>query len=519
MKNIKEKLFQFINTLSKYEVYFFYTIVLINLLPLLVTKYFPTVDGPAHLYNSQLIVDLLSNNKSPISDYIEFNSNLNPNWSDHFILSGLLYILPAYLAEKILLISYLVFLPISFRFLFNTLKIKEKYLLYFIFPFTYSFMFYYGFYNFHIGLVFFFFTLGFWLKFLKSGFNYQRVFLLAVLTLCVFFSHLFVLAMMLLVIAFFNMSNLISIFKRNTENKNLIIKSISVQIAVISPVAVLVILYFISNPFTGGETEYLPASNLWEMIIQSQPAKGISYGKEAIFTKWIFILISLITIYLVFKRIKSLRSPIKNSTLNWGLICFTTVILLFTLPNGTSTFGFVSSRLILFLFLFFIVFLATQKVPLWIKIVPFVLINYVNLALTKIYTESSRKMNDISINIIAAAENIAPYSTVSSINDSENWIYGHLSNYLGVDKPMIILENYEASQNYFPLKWKSDTAAKLLIKNTKADYIFVLTDTSVNSIGVNESRTKPLLENDYELIYLSNDKSVKLFKNDKQTKY
>ena len=78
MRNTKEEVLKLISALSKYEVYFFYSLVLINLIPLLITKYFPTVDGPAHLYNARLIIDLLANNTSPLADYFVFNSNLLP---------------------------------------------------------------------------------------------------------------------------------------------------------------------------------------------------------------------------------------------------------------------------------------------------------------------------------------------------------------------------------------------------------------------------------------------------------
>ncbi len=529
MRNNKEKVLKLINALSKYEVYFFYSIVLINLIPLFITKYFPTVDGPAHLYNARLIIDLLANNASPLAEYFVFNSNLNPNWSAHFILSGLLLIFPAFLAEKILLMSYLLFFPVSFRFLFKTLNIQENYLLYFIFPFTYSFMFYFGFYNFHIGLIFFFITIGFWVKFLKSGLNYPRLLLLLFLTLCVFFSHLFILAMLFMVITLLNLKDFIALFKSTTDNKNSIIKSILLQIAVIFPVVVLTLFYFYSNPIVAGTFDYLSSHDLWKMVQQVQPAKGISYGKEAVFAKWIFILLSLIAAYLLILRIKHINKPLKNSTLTWGLLALITLVGLFVLPNGTPTFGFISSRLVLFFFLFLIIFLATHKVPLWLKVVSFILINYVNIALLKIYVQSSAQMNIVSENILSASENIKPYSTVLPINESDNWIFSHISNYLGADKPMIILENYEASLNYFPLKWNPERKIKFQLDSMEellntfpmtahnhqeqVDYIFLLADPKLAPTEEQENNIKTLLENYYELIYQSEDKSIKLFKN------
>jgi len=528
MRKTVEILTKYIDTISKHEVYFFYCIVLINLFPVLITKYFPTVDGPAHLYNSRLIIDLLANNKSRLAEYFVFNNNLNPNWSGHLILGGLLYIFPAFLAEKFLLLFYLIFFPISFRFLFKTLKLKEKYLLYFVFPFTYSFMFYYGFYNFHIGIVIFFLTVGFWVNFLKLGLNYHRLFLLFILSLCVFFSHLFILAMLLMVIAMLNLKDLVALIKSNTKNKKLITKSLLQQLVVIFPVIVLSLIYFHYNPIEERTFDYMKSADLWKWVQQVQPAKAISYDKEGIFTKWIFILFPLIAVYLLIIRLKSFSKPIKISTVTWGVLTLIVFIGLYTLPNGTSSFGFISSRLVLFFFLFLIIFFATQKVSLWIKVVSFIIINYVNIALIKVYILSSEKLNNVSVNILSASENIRPYSTVLPINDSDNWLFGHISNYLGVDKPMIILENYEASQNYFPLKWNRKKIPELHLgslyqrlnvfpyssnnRQEQIDYVFVLTDTKKTLTGENENSIKALLENYYDLIYLSEDKSIKLFK-------
>jgi len=37
-----------------------------------------------------------------------------------------------------------------------------------------------------------------------------------------------------------------------------------------------------------------------------------------------------------------------------------------------------------------------------------------------------------------------------------NAIFHHASQYMGVDKPLIILDNYEANMGYFPIRWKNE---------------------------------------------------------------
>src|SRR6185437_14298022 len=110
--------------LEKLEPYYFYLFLLINLLPVVCFKFFPTVDGPAHLYNSRIIVELVENSNSPIHQFINFNSNLTSNCLGHYLLSFFLIFLPGFVAEKIILIFYLVGLPLSIRHLFKIIGIK-----------------------------------------------------------------------------------------------------------------------------------------------------------------------------------------------------------------------------------------------------------------------------------------------------------------------------------------------------------------------------------------------------------
>ena len=175
--------------LIKYEYYLFYVFLVINLLPLLVFKFFPTVDGPAHLYNSRLIIELLGQD-SYLENYFTFNE-IAPNWLGHIMLSIFQFVFPAYIAEKCLLLIYFIGFPVSFRAFIKIQPDHNNTLIYYVFPFTYSFLLYYGFYNFHIGLVLFFCTLYFWLKY-KNDFTIKRTFFLLILTTLMCLSHLFV---------------------------------------------------------------------------------------------------------------------------------------------------------------------------------------------------------------------------------------------------------------------------------------------------------------------------------------
>ena len=51
---------------------------------------------------------------------------------------------------------------------------------------------------------------------------------------------------------------------------------------------------------------------------------------------------------------------------------------------------------------------------------------------------------------------IKPDNLVLSLNYSPNWLHSHISGYIAGNKPLVILENYEAQLNWFPVKWNLD---------------------------------------------------------------
>ncbi len=103
------------NNTIQWESYFFWVVVLFTLLPVLTTKYFITLDGPSHLYNANLIKELLLGKNQLIKDLFQFNPIPVPNWSGHFIMAFFCWLFPAFIAEKLLLVIYLVFTPLFFR--------------------------------------------------------------------------------------------------------------------------------------------------------------------------------------------------------------------------------------------------------------------------------------------------------------------------------------------------------------------------------------------------------------------
>lgn len=226
-----------------------------------------------------------------------------------------------------------------------------------------------------------------------------------------------------------------------------------------------------------------------------------------------------------FSRMKYIRPHDK-----WLLISIIILILYLILPDSFHGYwSFISSRLLLFFFLILIVWIASREMIPEIKIPVLLIILVLNSFLLSIYFPAVKENNRVALEVERASMLIPPYSTVLPVNQSDKWIYGHLSNYLGINKPVLILENYEAELDYFPVNWNHSEISSMLFGQNNSpdgclswptntandpeiiDFIFIIRNTTNNDDSCSIS-TDEILSRDYELIYNSDNGEFELFR-------
>lgn len=472
---------------STLEKYFFLLIIGLNLIPVLSSKFFPTLDGAAHLYNSNLIFHLISGNES-LTDFIVLNSEPVPNWTGHLLLGIFNSFLPAFMAEKMLLLFYLIALPLSFRDLITTISPNQKLISYLIFPFTYSFTFYLGFYNFSIALVFMLIALNFWIKHQNDLSSFKTIFKLFILITLTYFSHIFVFAILVFLMGVYVAFQGTEQFIQKKENlKNVVstlLKKTGILILSSSLTLVLFIYYFISRPISENKI-YLTWKELIDWIMNVRPIIALSVEKEERFTQFFAMLIGLMIVLAIILKIKEISFTAEKSMKSkialvlkklislvnfWLIATFLLLFLYFILPDSDGTAGFVSVRLGLMFFIFLCIWLATHPFSKGFLIVVVACVLYINFSLNNYYTKATKELNTIAKECNNASKHIQANSIVLPLNYSDNWLFAHFSNYLGIDKPMIILENYECSMDYFPTKWNSESTPRILLDDKESGY-------------------------------------------------
>jgi len=150
-------------TISFWENAAFWLLFILHILPLCSGRYFPTADGPTHLYNAWLWKTMLLHPEDFAHHVLAFNPNPEPNYLSHLLLVGLLTIAPPWLAEKLLLLLYVVGLPLALRYALRSSKqVGAGWVAILGYPFVYSVVLVWGFYNFCLSLALFLLAIGYW---------------------------------------------------------------------------------------------------------------------------------------------------------------------------------------------------------------------------------------------------------------------------------------------------------------------------------------------------------------------
>ena len=152
-------------TTFRWENALFWLLLLIHILPVLQNKYFLTGDGPSHVYNAKVVLDYIQDhNWDFYSEYYDFNANLEPNWLSHAILAALISIFPDFLADKILVLAYLLLFAFGWRFLIRQINPQNAFIVLIGLPFMYQRTFQMGFYNYSLSIALMFWVVGYWIK-------------------------------------------------------------------------------------------------------------------------------------------------------------------------------------------------------------------------------------------------------------------------------------------------------------------------------------------------------------------
>jgi hypothetical protein len=494
------------------------------------------MDGASHLYNSNIIIELLNGN-SKLESFFKFNKVIVPNWFGHFILTVFNSFLPAYMAEKLSLIFYAVSFPLSFRYLVKVYNPENVLLSYLVFPFIYSALFYLGFYNFYLGIVLLLITTAYWLNNMED-LTLKKGFILFCLITIIYFCHLFIYLFLMVILSLLFLQKVVKnmISKDKQDVVKVKFKQQLLVLLLASFLSTLLAITYIIKVKVSGNNNSVDVVELFKWISHVKPIVALNVSEEEPYAIKYFYLISALSLIVIYFKIQSIKQNISgrknglrvlfdnlNQSDIWLMISIAILILFFQVPNGANA-GMISERLCLLFFIFYIIWIASQPLPKWVGVLSIAMVLYCNLFLLIYHIKTTRDLSNDAVEFNQVSEYIDKNSVVLPFNYSDHWLEGHFSDYMGIDKPLILLENYEASLDWFPIKWNNNAlldcikghgtcnvCTDLFIESKSINYI-VLWGSIKDTADVCNNKLTQMLKEKYNLIHISSKQKAHLYK-------
>lgn len=498
----------------------FWLLWAIHLIPVWLFTPFPTVDGPAHLYNSRILLELWRDNAF-VAEFYRLNPLLQPNVLAHYLLAGLMLAgIPALLAEKILLTLIVALFPLTFRRLLKASTGQPDEVALLVFPFVYGFLFFMGFYNFLLGMLLGLFGLSLWVSFPDQSRKGWVSALLVATGLLILFAHLYAFAWYAL------FSGLVVLWQFRRFVSSSAVAYPFWKPALIWLLPLLPAIYFVAaGQFSDGESHRLSLSSLWRIIYEVQPAKGLDYGKANIYTQWLFWLLAIRFLFVLHSIIKSQLSLMAIGAIA-SLVLLS--LALVVLPDGNALSGVMCQRTGLMWFLALLVLLASVAVPRWMKWLSRGVALMTSVALLVLYMQTLRHDQPVAHAVAMAARQLSAGAVVYVENASGQMLHTHVSNYLGMHAGVVISENYQAALPYFPVQWNLRNLPVLHLgemskpvkawpvagglRNIQADFVLVISPDSVAPESVESLNNQQYFKGLYVPVYQDTQKMVSLYR-------
>ena len=420
--------------------------------------FYQTLDGPAHFYNAHLILTLLDGN-SPIENWYQLNHEIVPNYTSYLLISTLNGLFSTAIANN-LLVFLLASLPgILGLILFRKSVFKDSVWALFLFPMGFTSALQMGFFNFSLGVI----TLLLYLFFLfrKNLFRPANLFWNALFGFLLLYTHAYVFVIAMLLLAG---TVIVRILKPSKTLTSLFQNGYLYGFGLSAVPAGLVFILFALNHPSFNEV-YLTWTELIEQLVNFSAIVSHHSYFETPYTRAILLLvIGLMGFRLV--KIYGLRmAELKKQDVAFLFIALLLLVFYFFTPDSVGYAGFLSRRHQWYFVFLLILFLATGKLSKPLKALLGIVLVYMHVQLLLVINQYQQPFQGLNKDFSKVETIIPDHAVIYPLDFSSAYEAGHASNILGSNRNIILLDNYEASMDYFPVIWNRSSMPSINVQN------------------------------------------------------
>ncbi len=408
----------------------FILMTLFNMLPIFGVGYFFTGDGPVHIYNASLINEIALHGNEKIGIFFKIRSWLLPNIGAHALLSVLLLGFKPAMSSKLLCALCVLLIPLGFRSILIQEKDEMGWGIFFVFMLLHHFCFYIGFMGFSMAMGLMLFTISAYLKYGRDQKKRSALFT-GLLALVTAFFHMVPAIFALL---YFFISETPRLRKKRFDG---------ILVAFCLPTVFVIAFFLLANlSHDPWEPKVFLDSLLHLISLQAL----IAYSPEQKLPLLLSFLLLLVSILMSRTRLVHGSSFL---ILAGALLMF-----YFILPENLASGGFIPVRMSLGLF-FFIVLWAMLNLKKSAYLIFFSLAAITLNIWQVLYNFNVQKYLSLEVErVLEAMPYLEANSAVATLTYSDHWLHYNLASVLGAEKPIVLMDNYEASEPHFPVMWK-----------------------------------------------------------------
>lgn len=442
----------------------FWGLIGLLLYPILANSYFLTGDGPSHLYNSKVLLDFLTDtNIDFYSGYYSLNQNTEPNWFSHAVLAALLMLFSDATAEKILLVVYVLVFAFSFRGVISKINQENRFLVFIGLPFIFHRMVQMGFYNFSFGFAFCFLGIWFWLA-NRNRFNRWRLIVFGLINLLTYFTHPIGFLLSGLVIGSIAIGELIL----NNIRKN---GSLKESVSTFSKIllgflpGILLMLEYLGRKGINAAPNPDSTKELYHEFLELTSLVNLSVKEELL----AIALAGLFGILVIYSLVGKIRSRTLSRYDGIFMAFLIMLYIYFNQPGSMAGAGILSVRLQFMPYLVVLLWLAGNSFHPIVKKATAVIAIGLVISFSVIRIPIHKLASHTIEEYVSVRKHIPSRSTVLPLSYAHNgktpegelvsdqiWLFMHAADYIGTDRSLVMLANYEANTGYFPIIWKDE---------------------------------------------------------------
>lgn len=420
-------------------------VVILHLWPLATGQWLVTLDGPCHLYNARLLLEVLSD--SPASEFFRLNHRIEPNLLGYLLLGVFQLALPAWLSMHLLYAVIIVGTALAFRALARTLAPDDPWTCLLGLPFLLTYPLVMGFFNYGLGIAVLLLAMAVWERRISS--RNQSMWPMLVIVGLLYLAHLTA----FLVGATWLIARTAWACWHDEEGMRARWRTMATTLsaALVLPV-LLVLWYFMRMEPKEGAAFRFETSELLRWVTDGRAWITFSYDEDLPWTR------AMAFVLLVLGLIAIARSAMRRNrrVLPWLFASLGLFILYLILPDVLAGGSLNSPRMLLFTMFFLAIGVVASRLPKAISTSVTLALAFASMGHLNSFMRAERALQAEARDLLTLAPRLSDGAVVLPLNYSDNWLHSNLSNLLGAETGAVLLDHFVAQAPFAPVQWRPE---------------------------------------------------------------